>query len=191
MSNLKFSTGGKGPSRVMLSKAKILAIEDISNKKVEYLGKTYEIGVSLTIDIGKENFKPTYTVAGNFKRDVAGKVIGWGSAFVLRDFFSRLGFDGELNTDHTIPAEALTYVVGKEFLRLSYLSGIKGDGRPKFSDWAQIGALGEDMDLLKRFEASVATGYPKNYHPELSTQVKSSNDLEFPPVESKEEELLT
>ena len=108
-------------------------------------------------------------IAGNFKRDInTGEVIGWGSAFLVQEALSRLGFNGNLEEGNRLPADILPNFIGKSFYRLSYVSGVKGDGKFRYTDWNQIASLDEGIDnLASRFRRSLSKGYPRNYHPDL------------------------
>jgi hypothetical protein len=160
--------GGKYGPGVVITKAKIVSVEDISGKAHRYMQLPCDIGVVLTIDVGR-SFQPELIISGMFKRNVdTGEVIGWGGAFVVQEALLRLGYTGLLDAGNKIPKAALSALVGKEILRLSYVSGTKEGGRARYSDWSQLGtpASGE-QELANRFRQSVSRGYPKNYHPEL------------------------
>lgn len=165
---MKGKEGGGGMSPIIIMKVKVIGAENVSGVEIPYLKKSYDIGVKLMLDIGRE-FKPTLVIAGNFKKDESKKnVTGWGSAFVVRDLFGKIGYEGTLGDDNKLPQEALDFLIDKEFLRLSYVSGTKENGKFRYSDWSQVAAVDEGEDVLyKRFIASHAKGYPSNYHPEL------------------------
>lgn len=156
-----------GPG-MFISQVTVLQAEDVSGQQAPFLQRPYDIGIKLTLDIGKD-FHPQLTIAGEFKRDpVSNEVIGWGSAFVVQEALARTGYTGNLDPGNKLPATALSGLIGKRFLRLSYISGRKDDGRIRYSDWNHIASLDEGGDeLAKRFRRSLAKGYPKNYHPEL------------------------
>jgi hypothetical protein len=160
-----------GPG-VFINEVEVAAAEDISGTTPPFMDRPVDIGIKLTLEIGK-NFQPVLSITGNFKRDTdTGEVIGWGSAFVVQEALSRLGFKGELDQENRIPADALQRVIGKSFLRLSYISGEKQNGKPRYSDWGRMASTEEGAEeLAKRFKQSVAKGYPKNYRPELLDQL--------------------
>lgn len=158
----------------------IISAEDISHQKLPYMDRECEIGIRLKLDIGRE-FTPEMNITGEFKKDAAGRVEGWGSAFRIRDFLLRMGYEGQLNTDNSIPKEVFDILPGKKFLRLSYVSGTKKNGKKRYSDWAEIATLEEGASSLeKRFAESVAKGFPRNYRPELA---ESKEDTSFNPVD--------
>jgi hypothetical protein len=169
-----------GPG-IYINEVEIVAAEDISGAVLPYLERPVDIGVKLTLDIGKE-FNPELVIAGNFKRDPdTGEVVGWGSAFVVAEALSRLGHTGPLDEGNGIPPGVLESVIGKRFLRLSYVSGMKQDGRFRYSDWNQIGTLEEGPHALAaRFSRSLAKGFPKNYRVEVLTSTTQETSPEPP-----------
>ncbi|MFZ4622375.1 MAG: hypothetical protein ACOYNS_17565 [Bacteroidota bacterium] len=172
---------GKG---VFVNEASIYAIEDVSGTTPHPLTNPVDIGVRLTLDIGRD-FQPEMLIAGNFKKNEIGEIIGWGSAFPVQEFFSKLGYKGTLNPDNTIPEEALEEVLEKKFLRLSYVSGSKNNGKAHYSDWNIVTSIDDGAEsLAKRFHSSVAKGYPKNYRPDaLDDQPVANHATESESVE--------
>lgn len=156
-----------GPG-IYINEVTIADVADISGQQLPFLTEPVDIGIKLFLDIGRD-FQPEMIVAGNLKRDPdTGEVIGWGSAFVLQDALSKLGFTGNLEEGNRIPLDALEGLIGKKFLRLSYVSGLKPNDKPRYSDWSQIGTVEEGPDALAaRFKRSLQKGYPRNYRPHL------------------------
>ena len=155
-----------GPG-IYVNEVEIAKVEDISGEQLPFLDKPVDIGVRLSLEIGRD-FQPEMVVAGQFKRDPAsGEVIGWGSGWLVQDALNRLGYSGTLNEGNTLPPDALQPLVGKRFLRLSYVSGQKADGRPRYCDWNQLATIEEGAEsLVSRFRRSLTKGYPRNFHPE-------------------------
>lgn len=154
---------GKG---IFVNEATIFSIEDVSGTTPRPLTNPVDIGVRLVLEIGKD-FQPELLIAGNFKRSESGEITGWGSAFPVQELFSKLGFKGNLNSDNSLTDEALEAMLGKKFLRLSYVSGTKNNGKVHYSDWNIIATPEEGAEsLAKRFQSSLSKGYPKNYRPE-------------------------
>jgi hypothetical protein len=147
----------------------------ISQDSPSFTEQPFDIGIKLTLDIGKD-FRPEMIIAGNFKRDPdSGEIIGWGSGFVVQEALTRLGYSGVLAEGNRIPTEALESLIGKTFLRLSYVSGTRNDGKFRYTDWNQIATVEEGAEsLMSRFKRSLSKGYPRNYHPDL---------LDVPPLE--------
>ena len=163
----QFNANSRGPG-IYVNQATIVSAEDISGKPVPYLDNPFDIGMKLTLNIGKD-FQPELVIAGSFKRDpVNGDIIGWGSAFVVQEAMARLGYTGLLEEGNRIPVDALDDCVGQTILRLSYVSAVKDSGKFRYSDWNQIATLDEGAEnLVQRFRRSLTRGYPKNYRPEL------------------------
>lgn len=159
---------------IFISQVTITAVEDISDMVLTHLDKAFDIGIKLTLDIGKD-FQPEFLIAGNFKRDpLTDEVIGWGSGFLVQEALTRLGYDGRLAEGNAIPPEVLEFLIGKSFYRLSYVSGVKENGKLRYSDWNHIASLDEGAeDLLRRFKRSVSSGYPRNYKPFLERETVS------------------
>ena len=169
------------------SKVKILEVADISGQQLSHMKSPCDIGVELKIDIGRE-FTPTMVLWGDFKRDNQGNVVGWGGAFVLRDFLTKVGYKGELGENNSLTPEIIAFLNNKEFIRLSYLSGIKEGGRYRYSDWNQVASVEEGATgLVQRFRHSVEQGYPRNYHPELV----NNDGTSFPSVTTPLGEIAT
>jgi len=165
-----------GPG-VYINESTIADVQDISGMTLPFMDHPVDIGLKLYLEIGR-NFQPELVIAGDFKRDPAtGEVIGWGGAFVVQEALSRLGYTGTLTPTNELPAGILEPLVGKKILRLSYVSGEKDNGKPRYSDWNQIGTPEDGPDdLLLRWKRSLQRGDPKNYRPQL---------LEETPIETK------
>ncbi len=154
-----------GPG-IFVSEATVAGIEDISGQPLPFRDQPCDIGIKLTLNIGRD-FQPALIIAGDFKRDVnTSEVTGWGGAFTVQEALSRLGFNGALDENNHIPPNILPNLVGQKIYRLSYVTGLKDNGKPRYSDWVQIGTLEEGADeLVRRFKRSLSKGYPRNYRP--------------------------
>lgn len=161
---------------VYINLVTIADAEDISNTQPLFLDRPIEIGIKLKLEIGRE-FQPEMSIFGEFEWDQdTNEIIGWGSAFVLQELLYKLGYKGPLNSNNTIPQEALKNLIGKQFFKLSYVSGIKDNGDLKYSNWNIIAATDETPEsLANRFHKSVVNGYPRNYRPELVEIEKEAN----------------
>lgn len=156
---------GKG---IYVNLVTITGVEDISGTTPVFLDRPIEIGVKLKLDIGRD-FEPELSIFGEFERDAnTREVKGWGSAFCIQELLFKLSYKGHLGSNNSIPAEALQSLIGKQFYKLTYVSGIKDNGNLKYSNWYIIASSDEDPEsLAKRFHKSVNSGYPRNYRPEL------------------------
>jgi hypothetical protein len=153
---------------VFINEATVAKAEDISGTTPTFLKRPIDIGMKLTLEVGRD-FQPEFLIAGNFHIDIkSGEVTGWGSAFVVQDALLRFGYTGPLDPGNKIPPKALQDLVGITFLRLSYISGTKQSGKPRYSDWTTIGSLTDGPEeLLVRWTHSRARGYPRNYRPNI------------------------
>ncbi len=164
-----------GPG-IYVNEVTIAGAEDVSGVTLPYLQRPMDIGIKLVLDIGRD-FQPELVIAGNFKRDLeTGEVIGWGGAFVVQEALLRLGFTGSLESGNRMPASILAGLVGKRFLRLSYVSGRKENGQLRYSDWSHIATTEEGPeDLVRRFKWSLTKGYPRNYRPEVLNETPAAS----------------
>lgn len=174
-----------GPG-IYINEVTVANVVDISGEILPFRDQPYDIGIKLVLDIGRD-FQPEMLIAGSFKRDpVTQEVVDWGSAFVVQEAIAKLGFTGRLLEGNRIPEEVLQTLIGKKFLRLSYISGMKEGGKPRYSDWNIIGKIEEGSEsLAQRFRKSLAKGYPKNYRPHLLDDVSI---LDAEPVAVKDED---
>ena len=156
-----------GPG-IYVNEVTIAEAQDVSGSSLPFMAMPVDIGIKLVLEIGRD-FQPEMTIAGNFKRDLAtGEIIGWGGAFVVQEALSRLGFTGTLDRNNRIPPEIVAGLVGKKFLKLSYVSGLSRTNAKRYSAWNLIGTPEEGAEsLVARFKKSLTRGYPKNYRPEL------------------------
>jgi hypothetical protein len=155
---------------IIISRTRIVNAKDISHQALPFTkGRAVDVGVELTLDIGK-SFNPTLTIYGDFEKDASGTVVKWGSAFKVHDLLMALcpEYVADLKENYRISPDALTALMGKEFLRLTYVIGVRDDGKIRYSDWTTIGTVeaGEEA-LKKRWTRSIKSGYPSNFHPEV------------------------
>jgi hypothetical protein len=162
-----FNSHTYGPG-IYINEVTIANVEDMSGQMTPFMDRPYDIGFKLILDIGRD-FQPELVIAGNFKRDqITDEVIGWGSAYVVQEALTRLGYKGSLDNGNSLPVNVLETFIGQKILRLAYISGTKDNGKFRYSDWNNIATLDEGGDnLFARFKKSLAKGYPKNYRPAL------------------------
>ena len=164
-----FKKNEYGPG-ILVNEVTIADVGDVSGETGPFFDRPWDIGVRLFLEVGRD-FQPELVSAGEFKRNAKGEVIGWGSAFVVQEALMRLGYSGDLDSANRIPFKVLQSLVGKKFLRLTYVSRLNDKGRVKYTDWNQIGTLEEGpAELVNRFKRSLSRGYPKNYRPEVLEQ---------------------
>ena len=170
-----------GPG-VFISEATIINAQDHSGTMPSFLKTIPDIYLVLTIDIGKE-WTPEMSFFGDYKRDERSPevIVDWGSAFKIRNLFSACGIHREINDDGTIPGDMVKELTGKKILRLQYVSGVRENGKLKYSDWTEqvLPADGDPRKLAELFFKSVERGYPKNYSPDVLVEDDSFDTREL------------
>ena len=123
----------------------------------------------------EQDFDTSMYILGDFKKDEhTNEVIDWGQAFKISRFFESLGVSGEeLNSDNSIPDEWLTKAIGKEFVKLSYVSNKvnPNTGKNRWRTWDIVATANGNLEksktnLAKQFKDSVKRGYPKDVRTE-------------------------
>lgn len=160
----------------------ILNAQDISGQDIFNNGNPIDCGVKMTLDIGMQ-FQPEWKVFGNFK-EKNGKM-DWGSAFVVREFLGHLIKEGKLNDNGSIPQEICDQLVGKRFIRLSYVRGFdESKGKRRYGDY-KFTAVVDDYDnpeqiakagkkLTERFIKDVQAGWVKDFDPDAGKKDETS-----------------
>ncbi len=176
------SSSGKSASHLdgtFINVPTILSATDISHQDIFHNGKPVDCGLELKLDVG-QSFYPTWKVYGNFKVGEGGKM-DWGSAFIVREFLETLGIKGNLNEDGSIPNEVLQELIGKQFIRLSYVRGFDANkGKKRYDDFrfvAVVGDYGNAVEvekaakkLTERFIRDVKSGRVRNFVPDAENQ---------------------
>ena len=124
-----------------------------------------DIAVFLTLDVG-QNFDYEMRIGGYFNRNEDGSVKNWGAALKVKILLDALSVEGKLTDDWQLPDETVEEMMGKKFLRLSYVSGTKENGKPRWFDWNEVGKLGQEDRLKERFMKAVNDGWVKNFRPD-------------------------
>lgn len=191
MLSLSNQSGNGFMKGVFITEAKIINLIDISGKPTyaENPDSTHDLAIEIEFDINKSWTKKV-VIKGDFKKD-GNAITGWGSAFVVKDFFIKIGcFRGLLEEEikerigllekKQIPADFLVKARNKKIYILDYVRAMTDDGKLKYSTWNIVDT---DPEILKgAFKTSVAKGYPSNYKPEL---MDNASDLkEALPVET-------
>lgn len=153
---------------VFAERATITGGKNLSGKPLDWMGgKSFDIAVELELDIGR-SFNPTVTLLGNYKRDTAGNIVGWGGAFKLPQLMADLGIQGRFHSDGSVPVEMLRQLVGRSVYRACYVSGAKEDGKLKYTNYDRLVPEQHGIEALKElWLADRKNGYPKNYRPAL------------------------
>jgi len=151
---------------IFVSKSKVSGVKAFYKEQQKWQQKPDDIGVEMTLDIGKD-FEPTFYVGGIFKKDEFGDKVGIGTVKKIDILLTSLGLDASLTEDDKIPEDVINDFVGREFIRLSYVSGVKDNGKSKWSEWQETCAVGIDFnEFTDKFLNAVDKGWVKNYKPE-------------------------
>lgn len=169
---------------VYIDRVLISSVKDISGQKMPFNNEKCDIGIELTLDIGR-SYKPVVTIAGKFERDETGVITGWGKAFPVNRFLSSVEIKGSLTHENRLPAEVLQNLVGRYVWRLSYVKGRRADNPEKlsYSTWNTMlpGDVPENEGkLLELFKKSLKRGYPSNYKPEVLEPIFLPPDADKP-----------
>jgi hypothetical protein len=132
-----------------------------------YFEDTRDILLELTINAGKdENW--TIQLAGNYKRDDKGQITGWGTAFPIAKLLHTCGISAEVDDNGRFNMEDLRPIANQELYKITYVAGLKEDGKPKYKTWNTYfspNATAEEM--RNEFVDSLKKGYPKDYAPDV------------------------
>ena len=140
-----------------------------------------DIAVFLTLDVG-QNFDYDMRIGGFFNRNDDGSVKNWGAALKVKILLDALNIKGSLTKDWQLPDEIVEEMMGKKFLRLSYVSGTKDNGKARWFDWNEVGRLGQEDRLKERFMKAVNDGWVKNFRPD------TGDDFDPAELEKKSEQ---
>lgn len=167
------SSSSNGPTKVDNIFVETAQIQDVNityGEKASWQNFADDIGVEMTLDIGK-GFNPKMYIGGNFKVDTtSGEVVGWSTAFKVKLLFDALDMPiklskGKQKTDQRLPSNAPELMKGKKFARLSYKSSkIRNDGKNRWIDWQQVDkASVNHQEFKNKFRDAVAKGFVKNF----------------------------
>ena len=126
-----------------------------------------DVGVNVVIEIGQD-FQPTFYVGGRLKKDDFGEIVGLGSVRRVAEFFNAIDVDVNMDDSMKLDETNLESCVGKEFMRLSYVSGKRDNGKLKYTDFQTVAsAKSEKRDLVSIFKDHINKAWIKNYRPEV------------------------
>ena len=163
-SNRQSNTSNKRTG-VFVSEATIKNIVVKYDVQEEWQKRPDDIAVFLTLDVG-QNFDYEMRIGGFFNRNEDGSVKNWGAALKVKILLDALNIKGSLTKDWQLPDEIVEEMMGKKFLRLSYVSGTKDNGKARWFDWNEVGKLGQEDRLKERFMKAVNDGWVKNFRPD-------------------------
>ena len=183
-SNRQSNTSNKRTG-VFVSEATIKNIVVKYDVQEEWQKRPDDIALFLTLDVG-QNFDYDMRIGGFFNRNEDGSVKNWGAALKVKILLDALNIKGSLTKDWQLSDEVLEEMIGKKFLRLSYVSGTKDNGKARWFDWNEVGRLGQEDRLKERFMKAVNDGWVKNFRPdtgddfdpaELEKKTEKSKDV--------------
>ena len=156
-------------SGVWVNNVTVVSVEPIYGG-AEWQHEKYkdDIGVNIVIEIG-QSFQPTFYVGGRLKKDDFGETVGLGSVRRVSEFFDAINVDVNMDDDtYKLDETNLENCVGKEFMRLSYVSGKRENGKLKYTDFQTVAsAQSEKRDLVSTFKDHINKEWIKNYKPEV------------------------
>ena len=169
-------------SNTITHTVKIADINVTYGEKRDWQKYSDDIGVDLTLDIGKD-FQPTMYIGGSFKLDdINDQIIGWGRAYKVKMLFDAIGLPiqlakGTAVVENRLPEGAEKHIIGREFERLSYLSNkTKEDGSNRWRDWQDVAKPGDGAKLKENFLSAVDNGYVKDFLSPNSEPIEASFD---------------
>tara|TARA_Y100000034_G_scaffold128321_1_gene182679 strand:- start:379 stop:966 length:588 start_codon:yes stop_codon:yes gene_type:complete len=165
-SNIQSNTSNKRTG-IFVSEATIKNVVVKYDVQEKWQKRPDDIAVFLTLDVG-QNFDYEMRIGGYFNRKDDGSVKNWGAALKVKILLNALDIEGKLSKDFQLTDEILDEMIGKKFLRLSYVSGTKENGKPRWFDWNEVGKLGQEDRLKERFMKAVNDGWVKNFRPDTS-----------------------
>ena len=162
------SSGSK--DNIFVDKVKIASADIKYGVKEDWQTYSDDISIHLTLDIGRD-FQPKMYIGGNYKKDeVSGEMLGWSTAFKIKMFFDSIVMPIKLDKGKNpqssrLPADAGQRLIGKEFLRLTYVSTkTKRDGGALWKDWQETRSASYDQTRFKNeFKEAVSKGYVKDF----------------------------
>ena len=179
-SNRQSNTSNKRTG-VFVSEATIKNIVVKYDVQEKWQKRPDDIAVFLTLDVG-QNFDYEMRIGGFFNRNEDGSVKNWGAELKVKILLDALNIKGSLTKDWQLPDEIVEEMIGKKFLRLSYVSGTKDNGKARWFDWNEVGRLGQEDRLKERFMKAVNDGWVKNFRPD------TGDDFDPAELEKKSEQ---
>ena len=181
-SSSRQSNAPKNRTGVFISEATIKSLTVKYDVKEKWQKRADDIALYLVLDVGQD-FDYEMRIGGYFNRNDDGTIKNWGAALKVKILLDSLGIEGKLTDDNRLPDEVIEDMVGKKFLRLSYVAGTKQNGKTLWYDWNEVGKIGQEDRLREKFMKSVNDGWVKNYKPDTSDdfnpselEKQSSND---------------
>ena len=151
-----------------------------------------DVGLTLTLDIGKD-FQPEWYLGGSYKKDpVQGTITGWstvwsGVGMIFRSVGTPIKCpEGQTVTSALFPEQLISNLEGKQICRLKYKSANRTDknGNPKWVEFNNTEKAGNDEALMAKFAEDIKAGWVKDF---LDPSKENTNPVqgEDHPLENK------
>ena len=138
-----------------------------------------DIVLTLTLDVGSDSFQPELILRGYFNKKEDGSFQNNGTATKIKILFDSVGVNWDSSVDkenYELTDDSLEQLAGKEFCKLSYVWGIKDDGKSRWNDWTEVAKVGDDQKLKDKFQDAVKNNWVRDYRPNASSQKESSEE---------------
>lgn len=138
-----------------------------------------DIILTLTLDVGSDSFQPELILRGYFNKKEDGSFQNNGTATKIKILFDSVGVDWDSSVDkenYELTDDSLEQLVGKEFCKLSYVWGVKDDGKSRWNDWTEVIKVGDDQKLKDKFHDAVKNNWVRDYRPQESKSSEESKD---------------
>ena len=154
---------------VYLDQATILDVSELTDTQPKNFKKPIGLGIGLILEKEGLSFNPEIRIYGDPKVDDNGKIVGWGSAFPVKDVLAKVGgYTGNLGVGKNpkkIPDKVLLTLVGKTVVYLRYCYARGSDGKVRYATWKQVSST--EADLLRQWKQSRSKGFPRDFDPTL------------------------
>jgi|TARA_Y100000296_G_C5146752_1_gene244148 hypothetical protein len=178
---LDYGDSSKSTKNVSLQPVTILDIEAFYDTKQHWQEKADDVGVSLTLDIGRD-FNPTMYIGGLHKVDQMSGNKTYGSSVRVKILMQAIGL-GKGIDDFVFKKDqdGLEKAIGREFLRLSFKYIKPKDGSIGWRDWHTVAKVGQEDALLAKFKKAIDEGWVKNvYKPESINDTNGDSPMSGP-----------
>ena len=165
------SDAPKEKTNIRIDNVTITNAEVLYNTQQKWQKKPDDVGIEMTLDIGKDWF-PTFYLGGIFKAE-DGLVTGWSSAYKVKMLLEAVGLTGARLDKTTgpesqrFPSDLPELLKGRKFARLSYKSTKeKQDGSGHWwSDWQTVAPENNFEELRIAFKEALEHRDPASNEP--------------------------
>ena len=138
-----------------------------------------DILLTLTLDVGNAEFQPELVLRGYFNKQEDGSWKNNGTATKIKILFDSVGVNWDnsfIKEDYELTDSSLEELSGKEFCKLSYVWGVKDNGKSGWNAWTEVAKVGDDQKLKDKFLDAVKNKWVRDYRPNASVQQDSSEE---------------